>query len=279
MGLENVFGKPEKPEEEKKLQVIVSEEAILDDLFRFFEKSHDGVEGFNACKSYLNTIPNLLQSYKISPKLIRKFYEKARMKQDELTYLSLDLSAMMHASYQQGYNNFGFGEVDVGGFGILLQGTKSNPIKINISTMRGTNNFIYAQYFSAKIKKLDGDYHFDQAHNFSVAITHLKGSCNFQLSNEFSAKIKKLEGNHNFNYANNGVIKITTLEGNSNFGYAKNGSIEITNHHGQEFGWRQIKNCKVYSQKQEILESVREQVVFGEDNSFHIGRLRNKKWD
>ncbi|MBI4448247.1 hypothetical protein HY643_04660 [Candidatus Woesearchaeota archaeon] len=82
MGLEQVFQKPEKPVEEKKLQVIQSEEAVVDELLAYFnrivEKTHWGC-GISWDKKYnyffVETREDL-QTYQIKPETIKSFNKK-----------------------------------------------------------------------------------------------------------------------------------------------------------------------------------------------------------
>ncbi|MBI4447711.1 hypothetical protein HY643_01915, partial [Candidatus Woesearchaeota archaeon] len=74
MGLENVFGTVEKPEEEKKLQVVVSDESVVDELMARFEQSlPSDLFDFRADFDFYK---ESLKNFKISPEQIRKFNEK-----------------------------------------------------------------------------------------------------------------------------------------------------------------------------------------------------------
>ncbi|MBI4448095.1 hypothetical protein HY643_03885 [Candidatus Woesearchaeota archaeon] len=141
MGLNDIFEQPEKPLEEKKLEVITSEEALLDTLLAYFENSkylqwkllpEDGKKYFDECMKYL-------QRFTIEPKIIYRFNEKAKMPASvgERQALGLCLSAMIQISYNQGFNDFEFKEVPASCLGGFLQGQQNNKIKIKVGKSKG----------------------------------------------------------------------------------------------------------------------------------------------
>ncbi|MBI4448329.1 hypothetical protein HY643_05085 [Candidatus Woesearchaeota archaeon] len=242
MGLENVFGKPEQVVEEKKLEVIASDESVVGELLIFFKKNkYKEWKNWDECKEYFNnaSTSNFLKSFQISPKRIRKFNEKAKIKGNYQESFGLYLSALIQASYNQGFNDFEFKEIVADCFGAYLKGKEGSPIKIQIETLNGKANFAYAQ-------------------NFFAQITNLNGDNNFKWAEDFSAKIRSIKG-----YANVRVVK--------------NSIVEIGDNPGKNFGGY-MKNCTIYSPNQQVLESIKEQIYNGVNNSFHLGRLPTK-WD
>ncbi|MBI4447610.1 hypothetical protein HY643_01385 [Candidatus Woesearchaeota archaeon] len=289
MGLEHVFGTAEKPEKEKKLQVIVSDEAVVDELLACFEKNkYNDEHNLDEGKEYFKNVSTFLKSFQISHERIKKFYKKAAVKKNESESFGLYLSALIQTSYQQGNNNFKFGAVNANWLGVFLEGKITRPINIKIDALNGYSNFSNSNYFSAKIKKIEGKYNFWQANNFSTSIqnlngndafchaqnfsakiTNLKGNLNFKYAEGFSAKIKKIEGEYNFFLSSDFSVNVICLKGSNNFTVANNGLVKIANNQGKEFG-RFIENCTIYAPNQEVLDSIKQQIEWGSNIFFHL---------
>ncbi|MBI4447447.1 hypothetical protein HY643_00550 [Candidatus Woesearchaeota archaeon] len=157
MGLDKIFQeKAEKPAEERKLQVIITEEVVVDDLTAYFERSIPPkleVNGYwdDDFKKYFNHLSN----FNITPKLIAQLNEKIPNKGKPLdilhrpfrlctpldyynSYKGIFLSALIQASYNKGFNNFELGEINADHFGCYLKGKAENPIKLKIGKINGS---------------------------------------------------------------------------------------------------------------------------------------------
>lgn len=159
MGLET-FNKQEKPEEEKKLEVVKTEASTLDELVSYFLKT----------KNILQTSPTFfresqifLQSYKLYPTQINAFKDKIRefrLEWYERGPLGTFLSAMIQTSYSQGSNNFEFEKIYASHFGSFLKGKKENPIKIKAKTIAGWEICSKAENCFLEVDRLEGEFAF-----------------------------------------------------------------------------------------------------------------------
>ncbi|MBI4448195.1 hypothetical protein HY643_04385 [Candidatus Woesearchaeota archaeon] len=158
MGLEKIFTKIENPFEEKKLEVVGSEEAVLDEWMAYFEQTN---LNFNVYTDILDFYKNYLVNFEIKPAMIKKFNDMVDTKKfndRKKMWLGLFLSAMIQTSYNKGFNDFVFEEINVDNFGMYLQGQKDKPIKI-------------------KAKIIDGNSTLNDAENCVAKITSYKGKC------------------------------------------------------------------------------------------------------
>lgn len=143
MGLENVFGQPEKVEPEKKLEVIASEEAVIADWMAYFEKNKIGNCRGNRFKEFKLDCQKYLQSYQIKSAILQKFVSLANQKQiedwDEKLCFGAFLSALIQTSYNQGNNDFEFDFVTAEGFASFLHGEEQNLLRITLKALYGND--------------------------------------------------------------------------------------------------------------------------------------------
>ncbi|MBI4448169.1 hypothetical protein HY643_04255 [Candidatus Woesearchaeota archaeon] len=183
MALHDVFGTLEKPVEEKKLEVVVSEEAVLDELLAYFEQNkYEGWKGtFQECNDYLDSCLQYLQTFKVTPKIVSSFYKKFGKAKEGSEALGVYLSAMIQTSYDQGFNNFEFGKIHAHCFGSFLQGQKGRQIQIKVGTIKGPFALVYAKYCSLDVETIIGVQSLSNAENCVAEITNytgdLFGSC------------------------------------------------------------------------------------------------------
>ncbi|MBI4447629.1 hypothetical protein HY643_01490 [Candidatus Woesearchaeota archaeon] len=244
MGLENVFGTPEKPIEEKKLETITSEESILQDWQSYYDKTKPLAEGvsFDNIRGYLAETKNFLKSFKIKPEAISKFNEKISLKNETRAasfYFGALLSALIQTSYQQGFNNFLFNNIEANAFGYYLEGQKNKKIKI-------TAKFIGSDYLLSggkdcflKAETIYGIHAVNYAERcfLNATIIHSSGA--------FSGTAKS-------------YLKAHALSGMDIFWCAKRCIAEIEAYEGHFFGCS-MENCKIYSASNETLTKLRNQ--------------------
>ncbi|MBI4447776.1 hypothetical protein HY643_02255 [Candidatus Woesearchaeota archaeon] len=197
MGLENVFGTPEKVEPEKNLQVIVSDKSVQDktlvELLAYFEQSIH-LNAPSEEKFYTYRFDS--QRFKIKPELISAVNENWDTKKfnwPAKAYFGIFLSALIQTSYNQGFNDFEFSIINADYFGAFLQTQQNKPIRIKAETIHG--------------------YWVLERANYCIA--------------------------------------------------------EIQNYQGDGFGLF-MKNCKIYSPKQQVLDKIKVQVSHGVNNSFNF---------
>ncbi|MBI4448144.1 hypothetical protein HY643_04130 [Candidatus Woesearchaeota archaeon] len=244
MGLEKVFGKAEKVEE-KVLEVVASDESMVDDFLDYFDKTKD----IYSVKENFDIFQQDLQDRQINPSLVSKInlilQQRTRIQYGyfrENLYNSLKglfLSALIQTSYNQGFNGFEFEEINAECFGAFLEGREDNKIRIKIEKIEGSWNFVKATAFSASIQTLKGSGNFQYSKNFSTQIGMLKGGTDFLGATSISATINQLEANYGFYYAKKSIIKINNYQGN-NFGY-------------------EMENCKVYSPNETVIKQIKEE--------------------
>ncbi|MBI4448321.1 hypothetical protein HY643_05045 [Candidatus Woesearchaeota archaeon] len=160
MGLENVFGQPEKVEPEKKLEVIASEEAVIADWMAYFEKNKIGNCRGNRFKEFKLDCQKYLQSYQIKSAILQKFVSLANQKQiedwDEKLCFGAFLSALIQTSYNQGNNDFEFEKINADFFGKFLEGKEDNLIRIKAETINGRDMLYSAKNCFLTVKNLNG---------------------------------------------------------------------------------------------------------------------------
>ncbi|MBI4447413.1 hypothetical protein HY643_00380 [Candidatus Woesearchaeota archaeon] len=169
MGLSNVFEQPEKPVEEKKLQVIVNEEVVFNDWMVYCEQCNK--TGWS--KDYFIESQQFLQSYKIKPEMISKFNEKINTKTWKLAeryFLGVFISSLIQTSYNQGFNNFEFGEVYVDHLGACLQGQKDDAIIIKAKTINGAWILSQAKNCFLEAEAVNGEFSLRTQKNCVVKI-------------------------------------------------------------------------------------------------------------
>ncbi|MBI4448326.1 hypothetical protein HY643_05070 [Candidatus Woesearchaeota archaeon] len=176
MKLKNVFGKPEKVEPEKQLEVITTEESVLDDLIAYFEKLFPPhlltyKEAFDACRKDL-------RSYPIKPELIKKFNEKINLTSFDpykRCCRGVFVSSLIQVSYDQGLNNFEFGKINFDSFGEFLEGQKNKPIKIKVNTTNEKDTLWAAKYCNLTAEIINGNRTLWYAQNCIAEIQSYKG--------------------------------------------------------------------------------------------------------
>ncbi|MBI4448108.1 hypothetical protein HY643_03950 [Candidatus Woesearchaeota archaeon] len=234
MSLDNIFQKAEKPIEEKKLQVVASEDSIFDDWLACIDKltieDRQSLSGNQ--KDYFTKSQEFLKSYQIKPEMISKFNKKVNTKKlnrDEKSYFGVFLSTLIQTSYDQGWNNFEFENVNCNYFLSLLKGKKGKDI-------------------SVKTRIIDGD-----------------GP--LQAANYCSLETKEVDGNFALRHATNCSLKAESIIGNYVLWGAENCVAEITNYEGYRFGF-DMKNCIIYSPNQPLLKAIKSQFEKPTTNKF-----------
>ncbi|MBI4447567.1 hypothetical protein HY643_01170 [Candidatus Woesearchaeota archaeon] len=234
MGLNNVFGTPEKlVEEEKKLEVIVSDESVIDDLTAYFAKMKNNWYGLYQGRRYFEESQKFLQAYKkITPELISKFNEKSAqypIDMRESRYLGILFSSLIQTSYNQGFNNFKFKNVNAQFFGTFLQGKKGNPIRIEVETSNGHNLLNDAEDCSLKVRTINGR-------------STLYGA------NHCSLEAQTINADGILNYTTNCYLAAKTIKGNCSLWGAGGCVAIISKYQGENFGWF-INNCTISTPK------------------------------
>ncbi|MBI4447446.1 DUF3737 family protein, partial [Candidatus Woesearchaeota archaeon] len=234
MGLENVFGTPEKIEPEKKLEVITSEEAVIDDWMVYFEQTKKMIwEKWGHLPNYFAESKQFLQSYtKISPKMIQIFNKKvdtSKLNLCEKGCLGVFLSSLMQTSYDKGFNNFEFEEINTDDFGMFLQGQKSKPIRVIGKKISGDDTLHMAKYCFLEAQTIYG-------HNL--------------LKNAIDCLIKAdtINGNSSLDGAKNCSLKTETLFGNAILINSEECVAEIANYEGEYLGGN-MNNSTIYTSK------------------------------
>ncbi|MBI4447612.1 hypothetical protein HY643_01395 [Candidatus Woesearchaeota archaeon] len=237
MSLDNVFGIAEKPVEEKKLQVVVREEEVVDELLVYFYKSVT-MDVTDLSKFFDGSL-TFLRSFGITPQLITKVNNKLPQKKFlayHTDYKGTFLSALIQTSYEQGFNNFEFEHLQSSYFGSDLQTNKNQPINLKINCLAGGCNFKHSSGINAQIQTLMGDADFLGAKDFSVKINQLVGEA---------------------------------------FTYAKNGKIEILNYRnncGRAYSWRMVR-CQIYSPDSQTLKELKRYADEPLDVEFLLGKM------
>ncbi|MBI4448324.1 hypothetical protein HY643_05060 [Candidatus Woesearchaeota archaeon] len=220
MSLNDVFWQAEKPEEEKKLEVITTEESVLDDLMAYFEQTsnEEWKSVSNKAKEYFDTCLKDLQSFRLTPKTITNFNQKVgKLKENEMQSLGICLSAMIQTSYNHGFNDFEFEEIVADCFGAFLQGTEDNLLKIKAKKIIGVDTLYRAINFSLIAETANGNCVLSFAENGVAEITNHQGivfgwemkNCTIYLPNqEVLDKIKKEDYNIGLNVGNNSFVLI-----------------------------------------------------------------------
>ncbi|MBI4447807.1 hypothetical protein HY643_02410 [Candidatus Woesearchaeota archaeon] len=246
MGLEKVFGTAEKPVEEKKLQVIASEEAAIKDWQDYFDKTKEYLPDFFKLKEYFEESLKFLQTFRIQPTLINRFNENNKFHVSILEmvrhgFWGVFFSSLIQTSYDQGFNNFEFEEVQAWQFGNYLKGKEEDKIRI-------------------KAEKINGEFVFGIAENFSLTA-------------------KKIEGGNIVHSAKNCHLIAEEINGYNALCFAENCVAEITNYQGRAFG-HGMKNCKIYAPHKDILAKIKKETKHsGVNNSFYISKLQKEKLD
>ncbi|MBI4447706.1 hypothetical protein HY643_01885 [Candidatus Woesearchaeota archaeon] len=205
MGLENVFGKPAKIEPEKKLEVIATEESVIDELLIHFKTSTTKRPmSLNDQNAHKVEIQKFLQKYhKITPNLISTFNRTINTKKLGLEIFDATsgafLSALIQTSYNQGFNNFEFGEININWFGIYLQGKKGSLIKIKVNKINGEATLFAAEYCFLKVEALNGKYALGNTENCLAEIStkekgslgHIRNCTIYSPNQEVLDKLKK----------------------------------------------------------------------------------------
>ncbi|MBI4447340.1 hypothetical protein HY643_00015, partial [Candidatus Woesearchaeota archaeon] len=180
MGLENVFGKPEKIEPENNLEVVVSDESKQDnlaaDLVNYFVQSLplNHLWAGDIFKGYKQH----LQGFKITPDIVSKVYCILPKNQAEEYYplqKGTFISALIQTSYNQGFNDFEFEEVNAYYFGAFLKGKTKNRIRIKAEKITGNFTLSYAENCSLTAKEIKGGMALQVAENCIAEITQYKG--------------------------------------------------------------------------------------------------------
>ncbi|MBI4447702.1 hypothetical protein HY643_01865 [Candidatus Woesearchaeota archaeon] len=238
MGLDKIFQKAEKPVEEKKLQLVSSEESLEDkklvDLIERFDKTKDFNVSWYNLSDYLYETEEFLENYKLTPSLISKFDKAIKHKKfcGRLKfYLGAFFSALIQVSYDQGNNGFIFDKINAFCFGLHLQGKENDKISIQANRV----------------------------------------NCHLALSKATNCflKVKRLNGTSGFYYTTDSKLVAATVNGNSTFLYAKNCVAEIRCYEAKDFGVG-MRDCKIYSPSEDVLKKIRGQVTPYYENSFFI---------
>ncbi|MBI4447743.1 hypothetical protein HY643_02080 [Candidatus Woesearchaeota archaeon] len=162
MGLDKIFQeKAEKPEKEKKLEVVSSDESVVDELLAYFYSTKkDCCKTPGDLRDYFEESQKFLQTYRLKKGLISRFNDRIDIQQiigTEKNDLGIFLSALMQASYQQGSNNFKLKEVNANSFGGCLHGEEGNKINIHAQTINGNYALVFSRDCYLKVGSLNGD--------------------------------------------------------------------------------------------------------------------------
>ncbi|MBI4448096.1 hypothetical protein HY643_03890, partial [Candidatus Woesearchaeota archaeon] len=251
MELDKIFQeKAEKPAEEKKLQVIVSEEAVVGEWLKYFKKNKKGDWGSDEeLEEYFSISLEFLKSYSVKPELIKKFSERVngnRLKDRKRQYLGCFLSSLIQTSYNQGFNDFEFKTINTDYFGALLQGQKDNPIKIKAKNINGGSALQEAKNCFLEAGVIDGYFTLQKAKYCFLKSQNIEGNHTLSEAEYCSFEAETVKGDWNLSHAEKCFSKIRNLIG----GRMMNASIgcvaEITNYQGFDFGWC-INDCTIYS--------------------------------
>ncbi|MBI4447708.1 hypothetical protein HY643_01895 [Candidatus Woesearchaeota archaeon] len=139
------------------------------------------------------------------------------------------LSAMIQTSYNQGFNNFKFGEVDAGFFGNSLEGKEGNTLIIDVGKIVGEGALCDANNCSLTARLVRGERCLAYAQKCAITTDTLHGIWAFQDAKHCVATIQKYDGSH--------------------FGQ-----------------W--MENCKIYSRNKAVLDRLIAQTHTYKDNSF-----------
>lgn len=180
MRLNNVFEQPEKPEEEKKLEVVSTSESRLDDLiFKLVEYFEQNSPTKRICWSEtFEDYKQYLQSYTITSEMVSKInlvLPKTKNTTHYLIHKGSFLSALIQTSYNQGNNGFEFEKVNAHFFGAYLKGSENNPIKIKAKAINGWGNLRKANYCSLEAETINGNSAFEGAKGCVAEIANYKG--------------------------------------------------------------------------------------------------------
>lgn len=226
MGLDKIFQEKAEKVEEKKLQVVVSDESVEDKILaealNYFNRSSPTEEkelkdDFKVYTDYLQ------QNYKIKPSLVSKINESVDSKKfdsDKKCYLGIFLSAMIQTSYNQGFNDFVFDKIHANLFGSLLKGVGRNKIRIKANIIKGNGSLGLSKNCYFIVKKIEGLDTLIASKNCVAEITHYKGgelgwgmrNCRIYSTNrETIEKIKRehIESMYGLNRSNKFLIKPT----------------------------------------------------------------------
>ncbi|MBI4447466.1 hypothetical protein HY643_00650 [Candidatus Woesearchaeota archaeon] len=113
----------------------------------------------------------LLQSYLIKPAQIKKFNKKfdaEELIEVKRRCLGVFISSLIQVSYNQGFNDFEFEQVDADYFGAFLKGKKDNPIRIKAKKVWGDELLHGAKYCSLIAKELNTIYTLQDAVSCSL---------------------------------------------------------------------------------------------------------------
>ncbi|MBI4448343.1 hypothetical protein HY643_05155 [Candidatus Woesearchaeota archaeon] len=224
MGLKDIFGQAEKPVEEKKLEVVVNDESVLDDWMAYFEQTKKMPwSGICKLEDYLTTSQVFLKRYQIKPERIYKFNKKVdttKLDYEEANFFSVFLSSLIQTSYNQGFNNFKFEEINIDRFGILLVGQGDEPIKIEVTTINAEDVFLWAK-------------------NSSLEVENLKGNVPLREAQHCFLKAKKIEGNFLLSYATNCRLEAETINGWTRAIFPQSCIAEVQHFNGQ--GYKHLK--------------------------------------
>ncbi|MBI4447460.1 hypothetical protein HY643_00620 [Candidatus Woesearchaeota archaeon] len=143
MGLENIFEQAEKPIEEKKLQLVNSQDGVIEELSSYFKKQKKYASGMSLdySKDFFSETIQILQAHAISPQLVNAFNKNMRNNIGFVEYwrYGVFLSAMMQTSYNQGNNDFEFDFVTAEGFASFLHGEEQNLLRITLKALYGND--------------------------------------------------------------------------------------------------------------------------------------------
>ncbi|MBI4448199.1 hypothetical protein HY643_04405, partial [Candidatus Woesearchaeota archaeon] len=90
--------------------------------------------------------------------------------------LGMLLSALIQTSYQQGFNDFEFEEVNAHFFGTLLEGKEEDKIRIKAKKIGGHSPLCLAKNCFLTAKIIESFWLLDNAQDCVAEITHYQGS-------------------------------------------------------------------------------------------------------
>lgn len=199
MGLDKIFQKQEKIEEEKKLGVITTKESAVDDLtlhlINFFKKDEEKYE-ITSWWNVFDYYKRYLQKLEITPSIIQKVSGQLSTSESTehvyRTYKGIALTALMQQSYNCGFNNFEFEDVVANGFCEFLKGEDNSLVKIKANKIIGNSTLASAEYCTLKTASIEGWQTLWLGENCTVEIGKYNGyqfgykmkNCKIHVSNE-----------------------------------------------------------------------------------------------
>ncbi|MBI4447888.1 hypothetical protein HY643_02815, partial [Candidatus Woesearchaeota archaeon] len=207
-------------------------------------------------------------------KLVSNITSTEKILDKEKWHLGLFLSILIQTSYNQGFNDFEFEEINADDFGSCLNGKNEDKIRIKAEKINGRNTLEYAEFCSLNAGTINGGGAGISAHNCYLEAETINGNSLFGGARDCSLNTKIINGDLAGHCSQNCFLTAEKIIGDYTLINAEKCTLQITNYNGNRFG-EGMKSCMIYSPK--VITLLKLGIQQPKRHIYKLGRYKPKE--